>query len=669
MVHGHPPQPATGWRENLQTIIPVMPRTAIAIDIGATTVTATVRNEHGNFANVPVGGTTTPSSFLVVDRGRPRAALPGDPLTMQQLGSIIDRLDVESTVVNGVAWSTETLLEIVLTPVLTSAAQILGREPEQIVLVVPFSWGEDRRLRLQLAVAGALHRPARMVPSDKAIAYAVPAPAIGEHRIVINCGASALEAVALGGGRRGPRVVARAAVDSGGDIFDRILLADALHHSGYPELAMDSKWAFAGVPRVRAGREALVEYDAVRIALPNPVGQVTLTSSGVDATGREYFTHAFDALFADLDAAGPAVESARSRSLLLHGGLAYDPAVAAAARPRSEGGAQVLPQTRHLLCRGALAFEAAGFDSTTDPDPAPRQTTSPDHDDIDHGHGHRGSKRTLAVYGGIGALVVAIAVGGGLALSSAMTGSADARDSELPAIATAVLPDQSSIAGTTVKSWSSGSDRGDSTMRSLSGDRIETLACGGGRRASGAEGEGLRWSSSRVFTSDDDTDPTTSWDAFDPSATENVVVTAAIVSREDRDSVWQAINRANGLCPSTKDDLVRTIVVVPQDGPDPGPPTYSESLPTAGGTTPEVGRVGQGSEQGGITMGRERQAWRGIVPANSSGTHTDMHVTCVLDADGIVLRRACATSATSAAADKLAQSAAAAFNPTPEAHR
>lgn len=93
-----------------------MPRTALAIDIGATTVTATVRNQHGHFANVPVGGTPTPSSFLVVDRGRPRAALPGDPLTMQQLGSIIDRLDVESTVVNGVAWSTETLLEIVLTP-------------------------------------------------------------------------------------------------------------------------------------------------------------------------------------------------------------------------------------------------------------------------------------------------------------------------------------------------------------------------------------------------------------------------------------------------------------------------------------------------------------------------------------------------------------------------
>ncbi|WP_458683683.1 hypothetical protein [Prescottella equi] len=647
-----------------------MPRTALAIDIGATTVTATVRDLHGNLANLPVGGTTTPSSVLVVDRGRPRAALPGDPLTMQQLGSIIDRLDVESTVVNGVAWSTETLLEIVLAPVLTSAAQILGGEPEQIVLVVPFSWGEDRRLRLQLAVAGALHRPARMVSSDRAIAYAVPAPAIGEHRIVIDCGASALEAVALGGGRRGPRVVARAAVDSGGDIFDRILLADALNDDGYPDLAMDPQWAFAGVPRVRAGREALAEYEAVQISLPNPVGQVTLSRSGVNVTGREYFTHAFDTLFADLFAAGPAVDAARSRSLLLHGGLAHSSAVAAAARPRSEVGVQVLQQPRHLLCRGALAFEAADFDSTSDPDPAPPQPIEPDHeDDIDHGHGQSGSKRTLAVYGGIGALVVALAVGGGLALSSAMTGSADARDSELSTITTAVLPGESSIAGTTVKSWTAGSDRGDSTMRSESGSKIETLSCGSGRTASGAEADGLRWSSSRVFISNDDTDPTTSWEAFDPSATENVVVTAAIVSREDRDSVWQAINRANGLCPSTQDDLVRTIVVVPQDGPDPGPPTYSESLPTAGGTTPETGREGKGTEQGGITMGRERQAWRGIVPFNSSGTGTDMHVTCVLDIDGIVLRRACATSATSAAADKLAQSAAAAFNPTPEAHR
>ncbi|WP_280763511.1 hypothetical protein [Prescottella agglutinans] len=649
-----------------------MPCTALAIDIGTTTVTATVRDHHGRVANVSVDGTTTPSSYLVVDRGLPRPARPDDPLTMQQLGSIVDRLDVPSTVINGVSWSADTLLGILLNPVIAAAEKLLGQFPERIVLVVPFWWDQERKLRLQMAVHAALHRPSVIVPSDKAIAYAVPTPAVGEHRIAIDCCASTLAAVVLGGGERGTRVVASATTESGGDIFDRVLLADALIGVGHQELALDSRWAFAGVPRVRAGREALANYDQVRIMLPQPVGQITLSSAAVDATGSEYFTRAFGALFADLDATGRAAGDARSRSLLLHGGLAYDPAVSAAARPLSAAGAQVLPQPQHLLCRGALAFDAADRDSTADPDPVPELLAEPESVDEVRGTGRGWSKRTLAVYGGVGTLVVALAVGGGLALSSAMTGVSDVRDADLPAIAAAVLPGQSSISGTSLKTWSDGGDRDDPTTRSLSGKRLETLACGGSQPATGAEADGLRWEASRTFVSDGDKDTTTSWDAFDSSASENVVVTAAIVSRENRDSVWQEINRTNQRCPSTKDDLVRTIVVIPQDGSDPGPPTYSESLsagqtPTTSPKSAETATRGAG--QGGIMMSTHRQAWRGLIPASVAGSGKDMNVTCVLDVDGIVLRRACATATTSAKADKLAQSAVAAFNPTPEKAR
>lgn len=68
-------------------------------------------------------------------------------------------------------------------------------------------------------------------------------------------------------------------------------------------------------------------------------------------------------------------------------------------------------------------------------------------------------------------------------------------------------------------------------------------------------------------------------------------------------------------------------------------------------------------------MSTQRQAWRGLTPASVSGTGTDMHVTCVLDIDGVVLKRSCATAEDSGTADHLAQQAAVAFNPAPEITR
>ena len=68
-------------------------------------------------------------------------------------------------------------------------------------------------------------------------------------------------------------------------------------------------------------------------------------------------------------------------------------------------------------------------------------------------------------------------------------------------------------------------------------------------------------------------------------------------------------------------------------------------------------------------MGTQRQAWRGLTPASIAGSGPDMHVTCVLDIDGVVFKRSCATAPDSGTADTLAQQAVAAFNPGPEKAR
>lgn len=48
-----------------------MPSTALALDIGATTVCATVRDRNGRIANVRVDNSDTVPARLVVDRGTP----------------------------------------------------------------------------------------------------------------------------------------------------------------------------------------------------------------------------------------------------------------------------------------------------------------------------------------------------------------------------------------------------------------------------------------------------------------------------------------------------------------------------------------------------------------------------------------------------------------------
>lgn len=656
--------------ENPHAIIPAMPNPVLAIDVGACTLTAAARAADGTVRPVSVGGTVTPSARLVVDGGRPRPARDNDPVNLAQLGPWIDRLDVPSLVIEGVAWSIESLTELLLRPVLDAATAMLGTTP-RILMVVPQSWDDARKRRFQMIVHAALARTVVLVPADKALAYALPRLPVGAGVVAIDCGATELTTVAVIGGERGPRIVGRAQVDGGGDIFDRFLLADALTAAGHAELATDPRWGFAGAPRVRAAREALADLEVAEVALPRPVGHLPLSSDVVDATGARYFTNQFAALFELLDTA--ATEPVGHR-LMLCGGLAYDPAVVAAAR--RQGQLRVMGVPQHVLCRGAIAFDTAVVDSTADPGPRPVEEF--DADDEEPAAGGI-SKRTLAIFGVLGTAVVTVAVVGGLALSAAMTGTPELRESELREVALGVLPADQSITGMSLRSWTDGADSSDATVHSLSGKDVRTLACGGTRVATGAEAEGLRWESSRVFTTTDTAagngrGPTaTSWDAFDPSSTTNVVVTAAIVSRDTRDQVWKDIDSRNEHCPSTKDDQVRTIVPIPQTGPDPGPPSYAQDTPTTGAprttTTQAAPSSTKRAAQGGVTMSVERQAWRGLTPASISGTGTDMHVTCILDIDGVVLKRVCATAPDSAAADTLAQQAVGAFNPTPETAR
>lgn len=645
-----------------------MPNPVLAIDVGACTLTAAIRDASGRVTPLLIDGTTTPPARLVVQAGQPRPARDSDPVTLAQLGPLIERLDVPSLVIDGVSWSIEALTGLLLRPVLEAAIDELGTTPK-IVIVVPSTWAPELQRRFQRIVHAALTRTVTLTPSDKALAYALPALPVGAGLIAVDCGATELSAIAVIGGERGPRIIGRAQSDSGGDIFDRFLLANALTDAGFPDQALDARWGFAGVPRIRAAREALADHDAVTVHLPRPVGRITLSEQEVDATGDRYFATQFSDLLTRLD------ESATepiSHRLMLCGGLAYDPGVPAAARVH--GPVKVMANPQHVLCRGALAFDAAPVDSTTDP--GPRPLTEPDTDTDEPVPGGI-SKRTLALFGGVGASVVVIAVAGGLALSAAMTGAPDVREPDLPNVAASVLPADQSITGVSLRSWTDGVDTTDATTRSLSGTDVRSLACGGTRPAAGAEADGMRWQSSRIFVTGDTAADAgsgaraTSWDSFDPSATTNVIVTASIVGRDDRESVWQDISASNQRCPSTKDDLVRTIVVIPQTGPDPGPPSYAQEMPVASTsrTPATTSTTTTRAPQGGVTMSTQRQAWRGLTPASVSGSGTDMHVTCVLDIDGVVLKRSCATAEDSGNADHLAQQAAAAFNPAPEITR
>src|SRR5699024_4367772 len=88
-----------------------------------------------------------------------------------------------------------------------------------------------------------------------------------------------------------------------------------------------------------------------------------------------------------------------SHRLMLSGGLAYDPAVPAAAWVH--GLVKVMAHPQHVLCRGALTFAAAAIDSTDDPGPRPITDTDAEDEPAPGGI----SKRTLALFGGVGASV------------------------------------------------------------------------------------------------------------------------------------------------------------------------------------------------------------------------------------------------------------------------
>ena len=84
-----------------------MPNPVLAIDVGACTLSAAIRDASGRVIPLLIDGTTTPPARLVVQAGQPRSARDSDPVTLAQLGPLIDRLDVPSLVIDGVSWSIE----------------------------------------------------------------------------------------------------------------------------------------------------------------------------------------------------------------------------------------------------------------------------------------------------------------------------------------------------------------------------------------------------------------------------------------------------------------------------------------------------------------------------------------------------------------------------------
>ncbi|PQP19527.1 hypothetical protein C5613_30100 [Rhodococcus opacus] len=82
--------------ENRPAIIGVMLNPVLVIDIGACTLTAAIRDASGRVTPLAIDGTTTPPARLVVQAGQPRPARDSDPVTLAQLGPLIERLDVPS---------------------------------------------------------------------------------------------------------------------------------------------------------------------------------------------------------------------------------------------------------------------------------------------------------------------------------------------------------------------------------------------------------------------------------------------------------------------------------------------------------------------------------------------------------------------------------------------
>lgn len=124
--------------ENKPEIIGVMPNPVlvIEIDIGACTLTAAIRDANGRVTPLAIDGTTTSPARLVLQAGQPGPARDSDPLTLAQLGPLIERLDVPSLVIDGVSWWIELLTALLLRPVLAAAFDLIGVTPK-ILIVVP----------------------------------------------------------------------------------------------------------------------------------------------------------------------------------------------------------------------------------------------------------------------------------------------------------------------------------------------------------------------------------------------------------------------------------------------------------------------------------------------------------------------------------------------------
>lgn len=645
-------------------MIPPMSRTALALDIGTCTVTAATRDRDGHIDWVEIDNRSIFDARLVVDEDlKPRPPRPGDPSTVSQLGPVLTRLGAAPTIIEGTAWPFATLLRILLDPIVAAAAARLGvRRIDDVVVVAPQRWTEQEQLAFQLALHTALARHVRMVPSDKAMAFAIPPPPVTQASIVIDAGASALSTAIVAGGPRGPRIVGRNSVDGGGDNFDRMLMANGIIAAGHAEHALGPRWAWVGVPRVREARLLLADADPVTVDLPSPVGQIALVGDAVDATGGAFFeAQLVELLSTKVTAEAGAIRGGHSRALVLCGGLALDPALFAAAHSATGIKPQVIPDPAHALCRGALQFQAAPIDSTNDPDPAqpdpaPRATKDA-----------TGSRRKTALYAGGGIGTAAVLIGGALMWSSSVTDAPEMNDTVARQAAVSVLPQSTSLEGLYLKQWTSADGIDDQTLL-RSRDTALTLSCGGDAPVADTEKDAVRIQAARVFVVSPSAATPSDRSQFDWAHSGSSVVTdATVLSRASRDEVWRDLEYTNGVCPSTQRNVVRNIVPIPTDGTDPGPPTYAQDrtpigLPRTTTSAPTSTTV---HVNAGVATGKNRLAWRGLISPVQTGTGVALNVTCIASLDNVIVRRACATAETSPEADRLASAAIDAFNPTP----
>ncbi|MFI9507370.1 hypothetical protein [Nocardia sp. NPDC052566] len=582
---------------------------------------------------------------MVVDEDlEPRPPRAGDSDTVSQLGPLLDRLGGTPAIIDDTAWTFPSLMKRTLEPILDAARGVLGDDADEVLVVAPSRWPRRQTTALRLALHTALGREVRIVSADRALAHTISTPAPGATAIVIDAGAAALSAVAVAAGPRYPRVIGRHSVDGGGDSFDRILMANAITAAGHPEVALATRMAWIGVPRIRAARHELADRDQIEVKLPRPVDRIELSAEDVDHAGALYFEMKLADLFTPLIAA---LEGQQLCAVVVCGGLSSDPALYGAIKEITGAPVKAMPDPVHAVCRGALRAAATRTDPVAESSHRLRAAAATSRP-------HRWLIYTCAATA-VTTIVVASAM---VWPARPVPQAAEWRSEQAARAAIAVLPGSGTVDELYLKQWTDDAADSDHTLLRGQGEAL-TLACGGDHTAEDPEKAAVRWQAARVFVSSPTAAAPSPRGQFDwARAGTSVIVDATVLTRSSAETLWRQVEQANRTCPSTRQNVVRNVVPIPADGTDPGPPRFAQS-------TTEAASGGDAALNSRIAVGPKRLAWRGLMSATQTGSGSGWNVTCIAAIDDVVIRRACAAAKASPQADQLALAAMVAFNPIP----